>query len=393
MPDLVGGNLDAVNYLLLALLTILLGAGVLMWLRPRFDQASPGSPRLRIVGGLAGMGLAMLGAALLVSGGTRPLGATLAVAGPILAAQAVLGGDLLWSARNLLALAALLSAGVGFGVGSLVGFRPLAWPLVVLAAVISVQGAWLVGDTEARSRLRGLLGRLEPWLVLLVLAALVRIPVPLWPEGFALISTVQIGLITLAGLWWGWKAIGSKVLLLAGLAFGVGLIVELVGSRTGLPFGFYSYASAPSPTLWGVPLIVPLGWFALALSAHVLAGGRAWRVGLLMVAWDLGLEALMPAKGYWLWHDSNPLWYGAPPQNFLAWFVVGVVLSRLLGWLAPGLLGNTGFAWAYRLEALFVPAGLVLLGLWPAAIICGLTMNALAWRWNLRIGRKIEPVS
>jgi putative membrane protein len=135
-----------------------------------------------------------------------------------------------------------------------------------------------------------------------------------------------------------------------------------------------------------------LGWFALVFSAHLLAGGRPWRTGLLVLAWDTGLEALMTAKGYWVWHDPSPLWYGAPPQNYLAWFMVGSLLSLLFSRMAP-CPRDGGFAWAYRLEALFVPTGLALLGLWPAALVCGLAMNLLAWPWIPLVKRRPQTVA
>ena len=403
--------------LLLALLVALLAALMLWAIRGRYQRLGDGPVRLRILGGLFGMGLAFFGAWLLVGkggllvdttpvvfgpvlallallGGTGPyLGVTLAISGPILAVLAVLGGDLLWAGRRPLGAAALVGVIAGLTGAALMRADRELWPLVVLAATIGAQSAWLVSDLEARSRLQRVLSHTEPWMVLLVLAALVRIPVPLWPGGFPLISAVQMGLITLAALLWGWRKIGARIVLLGMMAFAIGLTVEIIGSGTGFPFGAYSYAGAPEPTILGVPIIVPLGWFALVLSAHVLAGGRPWLAGLLVLAWDLGLEALMTSKGYWTWHDPKALWYGAPVHNYLAWFVVGALISWLFSRLAPELQEDSGFAWAYRLEALFVPAGLVLLGLWPAALLCGLAMNALAWRWNSARGRNIETAS
>jgi putative membrane protein len=325
------------------------------------------------------MALALLGAVLLVFEQQESLGLVLALGGSGLAVLAVWGGDLLWAGRRSLVVAAVGAALLGGWIGWLMSGHPALWAGAVLTATATVQTLWLIGQPEALARLEWLRLHLRGWMILLALAVLVRIPVPLWPEGFPLISAVQMGLISLAALQWGWERMGVRILLLAGLAFVLGLGVELLGSRTGLPFGLYTYQGAPQPTVLGVPLIVPLGWFALVLSAHVLAGGRPWLAGLLVVAWDLGLEALMPAKGYWTWQDPNPVWYDAPIQNYLSWFTVGFVISSMYGWLGPGLHQDRGFAWAYRLEALFLPLGLALFGLWPAAIVCGLTMNGLAW--------------
>lgn len=378
MASSSGGSVEVLG---ITLLTLGLAWGGLMLRGPRAAAAGPAW--LRGLGGGLGLGLALLGAVLLVQGGGGLLGVALAVWGCLLAALAVWGGDLLWAARRWWLGVALLGGGVGW----LAGHEAARAVWAGLSATAAAQALWLARQPAAQARLAGLRRHLRPWMLLLALAVLVRIPVPLWPEGFALISTAQMLLISLAALLWGWARTGRRIVLLAGLAFALGLGVELLGSQTGLPFGLYTYQGTPQPTLAGVPLIVPLGWFSLVLSAHVLAGGRAWGTGLLVVAWDLGLEALMPAQGYWSWQDPNPLWYGAPLQNYLAWFAVGYGISWMYGRLGPGLHQDRAFAWAYRLEALFLPAGLALLGLWPAAVVCGLAMNGLAW-WDYLGGLK-----
>ena len=386
-----GVGLDWLSTTLLAGLLAALG---LSWAGPRW-RTGDGPAWLRWSGGLFGIGLALLGAVLLVLGWGGLLGAALAWWGCVLAGLAVWGGDLLWAGRRVLLVAvtaaALLAGGVGWGLNS----SPAIWVWALLTATAFTQGLWLIRQDLALARLRWLRLYLKPWMVLLGLAVLVRVPVPLWPEGFPIISAAQMVLISLSALLWGWGLIGVRILGLAGLAFFLGLGVELIGSKTGVPFGFYTYEGTPQPTVLGVPLIVPLGWFALVLSAHVLAGGRPWQTGLLVVAWDLGLEALMPAKGYWTWQDANPLWYGAPLQNYLSWFAVGFVISWMYDRWGPELRRGA-FAWAYRLEALFIPVGLALFGLWPAALVCGLAMNMLAWawpRWPARGGRSahLEP--
>lgn len=369
----------AVDLLATTFLAALLAGTGLLWARQKWPTAVAGPAWLRWLGGLGSMGLALLGAVLLVLGWGGLLGVALAWWGCVLALLAVWGGDVLWPGRKVLLIAGGVAALVAGGVGWLLEGSTVLWIWALLAATATAQTLWLIAQPETQARLRWFRLYLNPWMVLLGLAVLVRIPVPLWPEGFPIISATQMLLISLAALLWGWERIGVRIVLLTSLAFALGLGVELLGSKTGIPFGLYTYEGAPQPTLWSVPLIVPLGWFALVLSAHVLAGGRPWLTGLLVVAWDLGLEALMPAKGYWTWQDPNPLWYGAPIQNYLAWFAVGFVISWMYGWMGPELHQKGSFAWAYRLEALFIPLGLALFGLWPAAVVCGLAMNVLAW--------------
>lgn len=260
----------------------------------------------------------------------------------------------------------------------------------VLALAGDALGAAFAGTL--RRRTAELSRQMRPWLWLTGLYAALKIPVPLWPEGFPLLALLSTGALGLAALAYLGERVGTgRALGLAALGFGVGLGVEVLGSGTGWPFGVYSYVTAPAPTLLSVPLIVPLGWFALTLSTSLLAGGRAWLAGLLLAAWDVGLEPLMTAEGYWRWTDPAPLWAGAPLQNFVGWWAVGTGLAWAFARLAPELfarqpsLSRLTFAVAYPVETFFLPGGLVLVGRVQEAAVTLLAMlGALALAWAVR---------
>ncbi|WP_102125554.1 carotenoid biosynthesis protein [Deinococcus planocerae] len=316
--------------------------------------------------------------------------------------------------RSGLAFAAL---GVAFlGALLVIDGVPGGWGLIALglplAGLLALGGDALRGDFGGTVRERGaaLARQTRPWMVWLALYAALKVPVPLWPEGFSLLALLSTGALFAAALAYAWeRAGGRRALVMAALASGVGLGVELLGSRTGFPFGVYTYAGAPAPTLLSVPLIVPLGWFALTLAATLLAGGRAWLAGLLMVAWDVGLEPLMTAQGYWTWQDPAPLWAGAPLQNFLGWWAVGTGLAWAFTRISPGTFGarrrarnlptqqgaarvspnvqaataepapqpdlsRLTFGVAYPVETFFLPGGLVLVGRYVEA---GVTLAAM----------------
>ncbi|MEX0848350.1 MAG: carotenoid biosynthesis protein, partial [Ilumatobacteraceae bacterium] len=79
--------------------------------------------------------------------------------------------------------------------------------------------------------------------------------------------------------------------------------VEHIGTATGIPFGGYSYTGALRPQVAGVPAIVPLAWFAMAVpareAAHAALGPRSNPVSRVAVgavaltAWDLFLDPQM----------------------------------------------------------------------------------------------------
>lgn len=115
--------------------------------------------------------------------------------------------------------------------------------------------------------------------------------------------------------------------------------VERIGTRTGVPFGRYSYTAALQPQVAHVPVIVPLAWFAMGLpareAAHAALGRRstaATRIALgsaAMTAWDLFLDPQMVSEGYWAWARRG--WYrGIPLSNFVGWFATGLAIMSLL---------------------------------------------------------------
>jgi len=124
------------------------------------------------------------------------------------------------------------------------------------------------------------------------------------------------------------------------------LAVEAVGVATGLPFGSYTYGTALSPALLGVPLVIPLAWTWMAwpawISAAHLTGHPAVRVLIAatgLAAWDLFLDPQMVAEGYWTWAAPEPALPGVPDVpvgNYLAWFAVAVLMMAALSPAAGG---------------------------------------------------------
>ena len=416
------------------------------------------------------LGVAFVGVLLLRSEPTFYLGLILAWACVVLSGLSAFGGDLIFGRPRVYWLAVLPPTvylwatdlyAIHNGIWGISPKFTLGWNLFgilpaeemvffLITNLLVVTGVLAFLHPVALERVGRLLallrtGRVRPWMVLTALYALSKIPVPLLSGGFPLLGTLGTVFLFLAALSYAWDRIGVRALGLAAFAFFTGLGVEVLGSRTGFPFGQYSYVGAPGPLVFGVPLLVPLGWFAMTLSAALLSRGRPWLTGLLLVAWDVGLEPLMTAQGFWSWQDEAGLWSGAPLQNFLAWFVVGAVLAFVFREVGPGMffdadgagravsrrgrtlesvvtrsglsasgrswskttaVQNSGedlqkrpvlntFAAAYLLEAAFLPAGLLLLGAgWAAALLTLICMGGLALlALKPALGRRAWPSS
>ena len=115
--------------------------------------------------------------------------------------------------------------------------------------------------------------------------------------------------------------------------------VEHLGTTTGVPFGGYTYTGALRPQVAGVPAIVPLAWFAMAVpareAAHAALGVRSnpvSRVALgavALTAWDLFLDPQMVGEGYWRWARVGR-YRGIPLSNFAGWLLTSLGVMTVL---------------------------------------------------------------
>ncbi|MBK9179724.1 MAG: carotenoid biosynthesis protein [Acidimicrobiales bacterium] len=185
---------------------------------------------------------------------------------------------------------------------------------------------------------RGLAG------VSLAVAAASMVATPLRRRGRRgpLADAVVAGLagtsLGLAAERWGWPRAGTAA---GGVALAT-LAVEVVGSRTGVPFGRYGYTGELRPTVGGVPAVVPLAWFALGLPARDVgarlaprsAAGRVVLGAAALTAWDLFLDPQMTAERYWVWPGGGP-YRDIPLSNYAGWLAVSAGVMALLDRLLP----------------------------------------------------------
>lgn len=180
---------------------------------------------------------------------------------------------------------------------------------------------------------------------------------------------------------------------------------ELMGTKTGWPFGGYEYTNFLGPKLLGrVPVAIPLSWFYMGFASLLLADAivalrvtanrTLWAIVLgtwLLVAWDLVLDPSMAAPKlqyihFWIWHETGS-YFGMPLRNLVGWFGTGlffIAVGRLL-WrerLAPRVPIAIPFA-VYAINVVWSMILSVSAGLWPAAvaaIFLSLAPAALAFR-------------
>ena len=166
-----------------------------------------------------------------------------------------------------------------------------------------------------------------------------QVPYPLLSdEGQRIVtiwSVVAFFCTSCAHAWWS-RGLPAAVALV-GVCVGIGFVAELIGSKTGLPFGTYDYTDVLGLRVFGVPAVVPLawamfGWLALLCARRVGGGWSGAAVGsLVLVAWDLFLDPQMIRLGAWEWRETAGPWLNAVPLvNSVGWFAVGLVMVRVL---------------------------------------------------------------
>jgi len=125
--------------------------------------------------------------------------------------------------------------------------------------------------------------------------------------------------------------------------------IELVGVRTGWPYGEFSYGVDLGPMLLGeVPLGLPVFFFPLVLNAYLLVllllGDRAASAAPRLLATlatvilvDLVLDPGAVGIGFWVYETGA--FYGVPWSNYLGWLLSGSVAVALfdLGFDRAGL--------------------------------------------------------
>lgn len=119
-------------------------------------------------------------------------------------------------------------------------------------------------------------------------------------------------------------------LLIAGV-FLCGYMVEVLGVKTLEIFGNYAYGDTMGPKVADVPLLMGVNWVILIFSIGQMVKGFRVRNSILasligaalLVLFDFFMEPVAMKFDYWQWHDKV-----IPVQNYIAWFIVSVILLK-----------------------------------------------------------------
>ena len=115
------------------------------------------------------------------------------------------------------------------------------------------------------------------------------------------------------------------------IVFLSGYLLELLGVKTGFPFGNYQYSENLGIRLFDVPLIIGVNWLILLYVCLSLAQ-RFFKQNALVVLFaalsmmllDMVIEPAAVKLNFWQWQNQI-----IPLKNYISWFVISGLLGAL----------------------------------------------------------------
>lgn len=123
-----------------------------------------------------------------------------------------------------------------------------------------------------------------------------------------------------------------RTLLVFFIIFILSFTIETIGVKTGKIFGNYTYDYSLGFKIFETPLIIGLNWSILVyisssifekLKIHVIS--KVLLASSIMLVYDIVLERVAPML--YMWHFEG---YNIPIQNYLAWFVISIILHSFI---------------------------------------------------------------
>jgi putative membrane protein len=205
--------------------------------------------------------------------------------------------------------------------------------------------------------------RLVLWVALLFFAAAVILPI--FPQTFPrpVLAAAQIIPAVLFALVHGSRIYRWRgILVFALISVVVGFAIEVLGVRTGFPFGHYYFTDGMGPKLFLVPILMGpaylgMGYVSWTVARAIMDSGNGetpppgprlitlpLAASFVMVAWDLSLDPALSTHGrYWIWTQGGA-YFGVPVSNFLGWYLTNYLIYQLFALHLRGRSATLNFA-------------------------------------------------
>lgn len=117
----------------------------------------------------------------------------------------------------------------------------------------------------------------------------------------------------------------------------LGLVLEIVGVLTGVPFGEYTYGSVMGVQILDVPLVIALNWAMIIFCSYIFTQQLISKIStkyliltpiitsLVAVLFDYIMEPVAIFLGFWNWKDVS-----VPNENYITWILFSFIASILI---------------------------------------------------------------
>lgn len=174
-------------------------------------------------------------------------------------------------------------------------------------------------------------GKVVVFFIVFYTVGIVGLTIPASFQLFVQLTPLAL-LLSVAGLAVYHKQYSEKAIVTFAVIYLIGFGIEVIGVNTGLLFGHYTYGNGLGLKLLETPLIIGVNWLLLVYAVNSITErfiSKRWIAivvaGLVLVGYDLILEQVAPKIDMWSWNDKQ-----IPVQNYIAWFVLAVILSAVL---------------------------------------------------------------
>jgi len=166
------------------------------------------------------------------------------------------------------------------------------------------------------------------WIVLITIffaVGTIGIALPDYRDTLVRLSSFHL-LLTFIVLYYSRKDKKEKFFLFAFLIFVLGILVESIGTNTGILFGDYKYGVTLGAKVFGVSLIIGVNWATMVVCSstlvHRLKLKLIWRsvlAAVLMTSLDFLIEPVAIKLNFWSWAGGE-----IPIYNYICWFVISL---------------------------------------------------------------------
>ena len=148
---------------------------------------------------------------------------------------------------------------------------------------------------------------------------------------FLVLSPLNL-IVSISILFLNHKTFTQPFALFCVIVFAGGFLVEVIGVKTGIIFGNYTYGNTLGIQFLGVPIIIGINWLMLIYCVGIICNRfynssdllKSMFGAIMMVFLDFFIEPVAIKYDFWSWTKIV-----IPFQNYIAWYILSFLFLML----------------------------------------------------------------